>query len=98
VQANYEHIRNFFSDVGGVQSVRILKDKYTGKSRVILFVLMYSHSICITLVLCREIVGKGMNRFATSVGKLLATKCVHSDRALLFLFTCVMLCFEAKFF
>uniref|UniRef100_A0A7C8ZJ78 RRM domain-containing protein n=1 Tax=Opuntia streptacantha TaxID=393608 RepID=A0A7C8ZJ78_OPUST len=36
--ANYEHLRNFFSDVGGVQSVRILKDKYTGKSRGLAYV------------------------------------------------------------
>lgn len=38
LNANYEHLRNFFSDVGGVQSVRILKDKYTGKSRGLAYV------------------------------------------------------------
>ncbi|XP_054777916.1 uncharacterized protein LOC129285944 isoform X2 [Prosopis cineraria] len=31
--ANYEHIRDFFSDVGGVVAIRILHDKFTGKSR-----------------------------------------------------------------
>lgn len=38
LNANYEHLRNFFSDVGGVQSIRILKDKYTGKSRGLAYV------------------------------------------------------------
>ncbi|KAJ8445787.1 hypothetical protein Cgig2_027868 [Carnegiea gigantea] len=38
VQANYERLRNFFSDVGGVQSIRILKDKYTGKPRGLAYV------------------------------------------------------------
>ncbi|XP_024164087.1 heterogeneous nuclear ribonucleoprotein 87F-like [Rosa chinensis] len=33
VKANNEHLRQFFSDVGGVVAIRILKDKFTGKSR-----------------------------------------------------------------
>ncbi|XP_019418878.1 PREDICTED: squamous cell carcinoma antigen recognized by T-cells 3 isoform X2 [Lupinus angustifolius] len=36
--ANYEHIRNFFSDVGGVVAIRILHDKFTGKSRGLAYV------------------------------------------------------------
>ncbi|KAF7842834.1 squamous cell carcinoma antigen recognized by T-cells 3 [Senna tora] len=35
---NYEHIRNFFSDVGGVVAIRILHDKFTGKSRGLAYV------------------------------------------------------------
>ena len=42
-QANYEHLRDFFSDVGGVTAIRILKDKFTGKSRVSLS-LSLSHT------------------------------------------------------
>ncbi|GMH23840.1 hypothetical protein Nepgr_025683 [Nepenthes gracilis] len=38
LQANYEHLRNFFSDVGGVVSIRILHDKFTGKSRGLAYV------------------------------------------------------------
>jgi hypothetical protein len=34
LQANSEDIRKFFSDVGGVASIRILHDRNTGKSRV----------------------------------------------------------------
>lgn len=34
MQATYEHLNNFFSDVGGVVAIRILKDKHTNKSRV----------------------------------------------------------------
>ncbi|KAH9627145.1 hypothetical protein KSS87_018385 [Heliosperma pusillum] len=30
----YDQLHKFFSDTGGVQSIRILKDKYTGKSRI----------------------------------------------------------------
>ncbi|KAG2396416.1 uncharacterized protein HKW66_Vig0226910 [Vigna angularis] len=36
--ANYEHIRNFFSDVGGIVAIRILHDKFTGKSRGLAYV------------------------------------------------------------
>ncbi|KAL9321545.1 hypothetical protein ACSQ67_013384 [Phaseolus vulgaris] len=36
--ANYEHIRNFFSDVGGIIAIRILHDKFTGKSRGLAYV------------------------------------------------------------
>lgn len=38
LNATYEHLRNFFSDIGGVQSIRILKDRYTGKSRGLAYV------------------------------------------------------------
>lgn len=38
LNANYEDLRKFFNDVGGVQSIRILKDKYTGKSRGLAYV------------------------------------------------------------
>ncbi|XP_062176704.1 uncharacterized protein LOC133881712 isoform X2 [Alnus glutinosa] len=38
LKANYEDIRNFFSDVGGVQDIRILLDKFTGKSRGLAYV------------------------------------------------------------
>lgn len=34
MQASAGDLRNFFSDVGGVVDVRILKDKFTKKSRV----------------------------------------------------------------
>lgn len=37
-KANYEDIRKFFSDVGGVQSIRILKHRDTGKSRGLAYV------------------------------------------------------------
>ncbi|GAB4848566.1 hypothetical protein Ancab_003272 [Ancistrocladus abbreviatus] len=37
-QASYEDLRNFFSDVGGVVSIRILKDKITGKPRGLAYV------------------------------------------------------------
>ncbi|KAK7328362.1 hypothetical protein VNO77_22467 [Canavalia gladiata] len=36
--ANYEHIRNFFNDVGGIVAIRILHDKFTGKSRGLAYV------------------------------------------------------------
>ncbi|QCD76392.1 squamous cell carcinoma antigen recognized by T-cells 3 [Vigna unguiculata] len=36
--ANYEHIRNLFSDVGGIVAIRILHDKFTGKSRGLAYV------------------------------------------------------------
>ncbi|XP_028762841.1 squamous cell carcinoma antigen recognized by T-cells 3 [Neltuma alba] len=36
--ANYDHIRNFFSDVGGIVAIRILHDKFTGKSRGLAYV------------------------------------------------------------
>ncbi|KAF8404008.1 hypothetical protein HHK36_008884 [Tetracentron sinense] len=38
LQANYEHLHDFFSDVGGVVAIRILKDKFTGKSRGLAYV------------------------------------------------------------
>ncbi|GAB2236082.1 hypothetical protein Droror1_Dr00027817 [Drosera rotundifolia] len=37
-QANDESLRSFFSDVGGVVSIRILKDRFTGKSRGLAYV------------------------------------------------------------
>lgn len=38
LKANYEDLRKFFSDVGGVVSIRILRDKFTGKSRGLAYV------------------------------------------------------------
>ncbi|RVW82216.1 hypothetical protein CK203_050726 [Vitis vinifera] len=38
LEAIYEHLRDFFSDVGGVTAVRILKNKFTGKSRGLAYV------------------------------------------------------------
>ncbi|XP_050375592.1 uncharacterized protein LOC126793188 isoform X6 [Argentina anserina] len=38
VQASNEDLRKFFSDVGGVVAIRILKDKFTGKSRGLAYV------------------------------------------------------------
>ncbi|XAR56245.1 hypothetical protein NMG60_11036649 [Bertholletia excelsa] len=38
LQATYDDLRGFFSDVGGVLAIRILKDKYTGKSRGLAYV------------------------------------------------------------
>nr|XP_027113324.1 squamous cell carcinoma antigen recognized by T-cells 3 [Coffea arabica] len=38
VQATYEDLRAFFSDVGGVVAIRILTDKFTGKSRGLAYV------------------------------------------------------------
>lgn len=38
LKANNEHLRQFFSDVGGVVAIRILKDKFTGKSRGLAYV------------------------------------------------------------
>ncbi|KAI8555106.1 hypothetical protein RHMOL_Rhmol05G0148400 [Rhododendron molle] len=37
-QATYDDLRGFFSDVGGVVAIRILKDKYSGKSRGLAYV------------------------------------------------------------
>ncbi|KAF6146473.1 hypothetical protein GIB67_037773 [Kingdonia uniflora] len=37
-KANDEHIRNFFSDAGGVTGIRLLLDKFTGKSRGLAYV------------------------------------------------------------
>lgn len=37
-KATAEDLRNFFSDVGGIKDVRILKDKFTGKSRGLAYV------------------------------------------------------------
>ncbi|BAF22752.1 uncharacterized protein [Oryza sativa Japonica Group] len=36
--ANEEHIRRFFSDIGGVTAIRLLRDKFTKKSRGIAYV------------------------------------------------------------
>ncbi|CAK8530107.1 unnamed protein product [Lathyrus sativus] len=36
--ANDEHIRDFFRDVGGIVAIRILHDKFTGKSRGLAYV------------------------------------------------------------
>ncbi|XP_006659057.1 squamous cell carcinoma antigen recognized by T-cells 3 [Oryza brachyantha] len=36
--ANEEHIRRFFSDVGGVTAIRLLRDKFTKKSRGLAYV------------------------------------------------------------
>ena len=47
LQANDEDIRNFFSDVGGVQDIRILLHKFTGKSRV-----SFSHPLFLLILLC----------------------------------------------
>ncbi|KAF3774410.1 putative RNA-binding protein [Nymphaea thermarum] len=33
-----EHLRNFFSEIGGVTAIRLLKDKFTGKSRGLAYV------------------------------------------------------------
>ncbi|KAM1226005.1 hypothetical protein PS2_044188 [Malus domestica] len=38
LKANDEHLRQFFSDVGGVVAIRILHDKFTGKSRGLAYV------------------------------------------------------------
>lgn len=38
LKANEEDLRSFFSDVGGVKDIRILKDKYTKKSRGLAYV------------------------------------------------------------
>ncbi|KAF5449935.1 hypothetical protein F2P56_030331 [Juglans regia] len=38
LKANCEDLRNFFSDVGGVHDIRILHDKFTGKSRGLAYV------------------------------------------------------------
>ncbi|KAK6263531.1 hypothetical protein SCA6_018965 [Theobroma cacao] len=37
-KANYEDLRQFFSDVGGITSMRILHDRFTGKSRGLAYV------------------------------------------------------------
>jgi len=37
-QATYDDLRGFFDDVGGVVAIRILKDKYSGKSRGLAYV------------------------------------------------------------
>ncbi|KAL5096235.1 hypothetical protein RYX36_000562 [Vicia faba] len=36
--ANDDHIRDFFSDIGGIVAIRILHDKFTGKSRGLAYV------------------------------------------------------------
>ncbi|CAL8998279.1 unnamed protein product [Prunus brigantina] len=38
LQANDEHLRQFFSDVGGVVAIRLLHDKFSGKSRGLAYV------------------------------------------------------------
>ncbi|XP_035540800.1 squamous cell carcinoma antigen recognized by T-cells 3-like isoform X1 [Juglans regia] len=38
LKANCEDLHNFFSDVGGVHDIRILHDKFTGKSRGLAYV------------------------------------------------------------
>ncbi|XP_024170815.1 squamous cell carcinoma antigen recognized by T-cells 3 isoform X3 [Rosa chinensis] len=38
LKANNEHLHQFFSDVGGVVAIRILKDKFTGNSRGLAYV------------------------------------------------------------
>lgn len=38
LQANSDHLRDFFGDNGGVVAIRILKDKFTGKSRGLAYV------------------------------------------------------------
>ncbi|KAJ9174854.1 hypothetical protein P3X46_013455 [Hevea brasiliensis] len=38
LKANSEDLRKFFSDVGGVVSIRILRDKFSGKSRGLAYV------------------------------------------------------------
>ncbi|KAK9678015.1 hypothetical protein RND81_11G182000 [Saponaria officinalis] len=38
LDATYEQLHKFFSDVGGVQSIRLLKNKFTGKSRGLAYV------------------------------------------------------------
>ncbi|XP_072990552.1 uncharacterized protein [Typha latifolia] len=37
-EANEEHLRHFFSDIGGVTAIRLLRDKFTGKSRGLAYV------------------------------------------------------------
>ncbi|XP_038876547.1 squamous cell carcinoma antigen recognized by T-cells 3 isoform X1 [Benincasa hispida] len=38
LKVTYEHLRDFFQDVGGVVAIRILHDKFTGKSRGLAYV------------------------------------------------------------
>ncbi|XP_026454194.1 squamous cell carcinoma antigen recognized by T-cells 3-like [Papaver somniferum] len=38
LQVKDEHLHSFFDDVGGVSAIRVLKDKYTGKSRGLAYV------------------------------------------------------------
>ncbi|XXG39422.1 hypothetical protein AAC387_Pa01g0384 [Persea americana] len=38
LQANEEHLREFFSDSGGVTAIRLLKEKFSGKSRGLAYV------------------------------------------------------------
>ncbi|ONI36463.1 hypothetical protein PRUPE_1G586100 [Prunus persica] len=38
LKANDEHLRQFFSDVGGVVAIRLLHDKFSGKSRGLAYV------------------------------------------------------------
>ncbi|XP_058089960.1 uncharacterized protein LOC131236659 isoform X2 [Magnolia sinica] len=38
LQAKEEHLREFFGDSGGVTAIRLLKDKFTGKSRGLAYV------------------------------------------------------------
>ncbi|XP_011655427.1 squamous cell carcinoma antigen recognized by T-cells 3 isoform X2 [Cucumis sativus] len=38
LKVTYDHLRDFFQDVGGVVAIRILHDKFTGKSRGLAYV------------------------------------------------------------
>ncbi|CAL5380029.1 unnamed protein product [Camellia sinensis] len=53
LQATYEDLRAFFSDVGGVVAIRILKDKYTGKSRGLAYV-DFSDDVHLTAALAKN--------------------------------------------
>ncbi|KAL5993201.1 hypothetical protein ACLOJK_014124 [Asimina triloba] len=47
--AKEEHLRDFFRDVGGVTAIRLLRDKFTGKSRVWHpLVLNFCGTLCIS--------------------------------------------------
>lgn len=37
-EANEEHLRKFFSDIGGVTAIRLLRDKFSGKSKGLAYV------------------------------------------------------------
>ncbi|THG04523.1 hypothetical protein TEA_010714 [Camellia sinensis var. sinensis] len=52
-KATYEDLRAFFSDVGGVVAIRILKDKYTGKSRGLAYV-DFSDDVHLTAALAKN--------------------------------------------
>lgn len=60
MQAKEETLREFFSDIGGVTAIRLLKDKFTGKLRVslslshtdahILCTIMYAYVFLCTCI------------------------------------------------